>query len=241
MPTKKKKRLNRLSKIRKNHGWRALAITVLVAVLLLSGTYWFYNKHKDDNSKKEAAAYAAQEDNQQYTKIRITNVNTKKTYTSPNFGLSFTYPSDWIIKETSGKIIAESPDVYVGAITSQVVLTIRDKSQKLTEFDKGNATTVRDSVKIAYAHPTKNQRINTYLTYVKFPDARVGFDAIYVTGLDSYKKGEKVSSSDISKIDPVIKISFMKWGGPIEVLDSSLDDSNFIGPLKSIFESLTIN
>lgn len=134
-------------------------------------------------------------------------------------------------------------------VTGQITLTIRDPSQPLPEFDKGNATATIDSVKIAYSHPSQNQRANTYMSFLTYASsAASGIDGIYITGDYGYKKVQAIPKVDIQKIDPITSITFAKCADnscsgkttPLNLAVSDWQNGQLSGPLTKMLESLSI-
>lgn len=229
---------------RDHHSIYVILGVILALALIAAGSYWFLHKSKNAaNTPPKANTTLKTQQDSQASDIRITDVSTTKNYSSTNFGLSFTYPADWTVTDGgNGILTAKSPVVSFGSITGQVVLTIRDSSQKLSEFGStGKAIAERDSEKIAYTKPTQTQRANTYLSYLTFPSTNNGVSGLYITGDDGYQKGQTVPASDVSQVDPIVSIGFTKSGAPINILDDELSNNNFLPPLKSILESLSIN
>jgi len=134
-------------------------------------------------------------------------------------------------------------------ITGQAVLLMRDTTQPLSEFTKGNATAVADSEKISYAKPTQTQRANTYISFLNYASSSTtGLDGVYVTGDAGYQKDQAVPSTDIVKIQPVIDVTFLKCsdskctgtGTPLTLSLTAWNDANFSKPVKSVLQSLSI-
>jgi hypothetical protein len=172
-----------------------------------------------------------------------------KHYDSNNFNLGFDYPEDWKVSDVdgSGKLTVTSPttqlkDTSGQSVSGQIVMVIRDKTQKLTEFDKGSATAVKDSEKIAYTKPSQTQRASTYISFLSYASSTSsgGFNGIYITGDNGYQKDQTVPMADINKVDPVINITFLKDGTPMSIAISSWNDTNFSDPLKAMLQSLSI-
>jgi len=223
-----------------------LVALLIVAAALVAG-YWFLLKPKSAKTTQQTQAITTKPD-----------VISSKTdhYDSNNFSLGLDYPHGWTLTDTagSGKLTIASPAMQLKAtngqtVSGQIIMTIRDKTQKLFEFDKGAALAVRDSEKIAYTQPSQIQRGSTYLSFLQYATtAGSGFDAIYITGDNGYQKGQTIPAGDISKSDPVISIGFTKCvdskcasATPLSLDTAVWDDSGFSKPLKSLLESLTIN
>lgn len=219
-----------------------LPAVLVVAILSIGGVV--YHKHQQNKYRCDAKCVAA-EDYRIATTPRITNSpKDSTTYTSKKLGVTFNYPSDWTITDKgNGLLTAVSPSVFAHTPTV-ITLSVRTNAQTLKEFSQGEPTVKMDSVKNAYAHPAQGQRADTYLTAVGFPPqsstdprARVdSVDTIYVTGAKAYKKGQKVTLSDISKTDPIISIHFDP-----DLLTEDLKLRNFFDPLKDIISSFVIN
>jgi hypothetical protein len=240
---------------KESHGRRnVLIVAILVALLLVcGGGYWFLTH------KKPAKSAATSQSSQTPAAAPTSIINAKtKNYESTNFSLSFDYPEDWKVGDTtgSGTLTATSPALQLTAadkqpVTGQIVFTIRDVSQKLTEFDKGNATAARESEKIAYAKPSSAQRGSTYISFLAYAasvDTAV-LDGVYVTGDSGYQKGQAIPRVDIAKVNPLITITFVKCsdnscnggGTPLSASSALWDDAAISGPLKNMFESLVVN
>ena len=181
---------------------------------------------------------------------------TTKNYASQNFTLSFDYPEDWTVSDEQGSGImsVKSPAVSLTdsagqKITGQITLTFRNKTQKLTEFDGGSAVAVRDSEKIAYTKPTQNQRGSTYVSFLRYSKTTgsTALDGVYITGDAGYKTDQDISLSDLTKVDPVVSLTFTKCSDnacssdlPVSIAISSWDETSFSGPLLVMLKSLTI-
>lgn len=237
------------SKLRRAIPW------AIAAVLLLAGggaVYWFALRPAPAprNPVRTSAQPAAS-----------AGIATgTKHYTSTTFGLSFDYPKDWSLTEQagSGKLTAVSPAVRLKAasgstVQGHVVLTIRDKNQPLTEFDKGNAVAARESQKINYAKPSSSQRASTYLSFLQYAStaaAGTGLDGVYVTGDYGYQAGQAVPKADFVPVDPVISITFAACqnsqcsgqpGAALTVAASVWDNQQIAKPLADMLMSLVVN
>jgi len=225
-------------------------IILIVVVLLAAGGYWFAVKDKSAKPAKSSQSSQAQVNSKP-------SIATKTShYSSQNFALEFDYPQDWTITDNagSGKLTVTSPitrlkDSSGQSVNGQITMTIRDHSQKLTEFDKGNATAVRDSEKIAYIKPSPSQRGSTYISFLQYATTAGGgsLDGIYVTGDNGYQKDQAIPLVDVSKGDPIISITFVKCADSkcsnptqLSIQGTSWDDSSFSGPLKNMLQSLSI-
>jgi hypothetical protein len=142
------------------------------------------------------------------------------------------------LKDTSGQ-----------NIDGQIIMTIRGKTKKLSEFDKGAATAVLDSEKISYTKPSQTQRGDTYISFLALAGSKDGgLDGIYITGDAGYQKNQAVPTVDISRIDPITNVTFVKCsdskcsGTPtaLTVEPENWEDTNFSKPIKTLLQSLTI-
>jgi cytoskeletal protein RodZ len=239
---------------KEKHAGRNIAIVVIILILLTggAGAYWFFVM------KKPATNTSSSQTNQPVQTTPSNKIaSDTKNHDSTNFSLSFDYPEDWKVSDVtgSGKLTATSPAMQLtGAdnqqVTGQIVLTFREPSQKLSEFDKGNATAVRDSEKIAYAKPSAGQRGSTYISFLGYSGAEAtALDGVYVTGDSGYQKDQAIPAVDIGKVNPVIAITFLKCadpkcsdaGTPFAVQNTVWDDAAFSGPLKNLLQSLSVH
>lgn len=218
-------------------------LVALVIIIVLAIGYLFVLKPKPASKSPSQATPAA-------SQVKAGQIESAtKSYTSNNFFLTFSYPSDWTVTDNGGGIMTVKSSLLAlqsaGAqtVNGYVVVTFRDKTQKLNEFDKGNATATRDSEKISYTKPTQTQRGSTYISFLQYATTgRAGaLDGIYITGDSGYQKGQAIPLVDITKVDPVISITFQdKNGASMSVPDSLWDDASFSGPLKAVLQSLSI-
>jgi hypothetical protein len=223
--------------------WPKYVLALILLAAIVAGAYWFVLKPEpktntvSTNTAQTPAKAAPQ----------ITAAT--KSYSSSNFYLTFSYPQDWTVTDNGGGIMTvKSPTLSLKNASGQtqsgnIVLTIRDKAQKLSEFDKGNATATRDSEKIAYTKPAQTQRGSTYISFLQYSatSASGALDGIYITGDNGYQKGQAVPLVDITKVDPVISVTFLnKAGTQLSIPDSMWADASFSGPLKAMLESFSI-
>lgn len=179
--------------------------------------------------------------------------NETKQISSSQFSLDMEIPADWEVVDESGSGVftATSPNVSIpaaggGTVTGKVTLSIRDKAQKLAEFDEGNAVAVIDSEKVSYSKPSSAQRGQTYLSYLAYPATaeKELINGIYITGDFGYQKDQAIPKADIQKIDPIISLSFKACDGTCTKdigIDASSISGEFGTAIKKILQSLTIN
>lgn len=236
---------------KKRPGWIKWLIIVVLILAIVGAGGWYFFKYKKTTNKPANSTPQAQ------TVNKKTIASETKNYVSPEFYLSFDYPSDWTITDTSGTgvLTAKSTPVTLvdannQSMTGQVTLTVRAKTQVLPEFDHGNAVAERDSEKIAYAKPTPSQRAQTYVSYLQYATtvANKAIDGVYITGDFGYKAGQAIPKVDIGKLDPIITLTFAKCTDstcakttPMAISDSNWNDASLSKPLLDILRSLTIS
>jgi hypothetical protein len=223
-------------------------VSLIVAVVILAAGYWFLLRSKPTHTAPAAQSQSGSS---------ATVAENTDHYDSSNLFLGVDYPHGWTVTDTagSGKLSISSPAIQLKdangqTITGQIFLSIRDKTQKLTEFDKGAAVAVRDSEKIAYTKPSQNQRGSTFISFLQYATSAGGgsLDGIYITGDNGYQKGQNIPLADISKSDPVINIGFLKCADskckagstPLSLKQTVWDDNSFSKPLKNMLQSLSI-
>jgi hypothetical protein len=215
-----------------------LIILIILGVLGAFGYKWY--SHRNTSAKKTSTATE---------QPQAKPAAKTKHYDSVNFSLGFDYPEDWTVtdQDGSGVLTIKSPtteltDANGQKTTGNIALIIRNKQQKLSEFDAGNATAALDSEKIAYKQPTQTQRGSTYISFLQYAKttASGALDGIYVTGDNGYKALQAVPKVDIAKGDPLINVTFISGGKPLSIASSSWKDNNFSDPIKNLLESLVV-
>jgi hypothetical protein len=236
----------------KSGNGRKVFIIIVVLVVIAALTYWFLLKPKP----AKAPATSSPSKNSSQNSQQSSSVVDTEHHDSPSFNLGFDYPKGWKVSDISGsdKVVVTSPalklkDVKGQQVDGQIIMTIRGKTQKLTEFDKGAATAVINSEKIAYTKPSETQRGNTYVSFLNYSGSKdTGLDSIYITGDAGYQKDQEIPAVDISKIDPITNVTFVKCsdskcssaGTALTVDSNSWQDSNFSKPIKTLLQSLSI-
>lgn len=224
--------------------WVYVAIGAAIIIALLA--YFLFGRSKPA-TPKAATTQSHTTTNQPPAASQI-NAATK-SYTSPNFNLTFSYPADWTIADNGGtQMTVTSPAMQLKnptgqTVTGQIVMTIAQAGQVPTAFNSGGATAVRDSVKVAYSKPTSTQRANTYLTFVQYSTttATGALDGVYITGDYGYQKGQDVPKVDIGKLDPIISLTFVSSAGKLmSIANTMWDDATFSGSLTKMLESFAI-
>jgi hypothetical protein len=228
--------------------WLVVGLGILLLVMIGGAVFKFALNDKGSGNNTTAQKDTSKEQ----TQHPIASTETED-YTSAELGLAFKYPNDWKLDDKiPGKLTVTSPKVPLsgkdGTKTSgKIALTIRAKGQPLPEFEKGNATAVKQSELLKYKTPSPNQRANTYLTFVAHAPAASGLDALYITGDYGYQKGQAVPQVDIANVDPVINVAFSQCSDdscskvtPLSISESSWDAKTFSDPIKNMLQSITV-
>jgi hypothetical protein len=232
----------------KSKKWLFIVLAVVVLLLLAAGTYWFLLRPKPKEAIKQTATTTAETETEAPTTIPAAkNIN----YASSQFGLSLDYPENWKLTDTegSGVMAIKSPSFKLSGSNGQIVITFRNKQQKLPEFDTGNAMAARTSEKIAYTKPSQSQRAQTYLSFLRYASsAGNGIDGIFITGDNGYQAGQAIPKADVLPVDPVVSVTFVKCSdescttnSPLSIENNLWDDKTFSDPIKNILTSLVIS
>jgi cytoskeletal protein RodZ len=233
----------------KKRSFHPFLIIVVLLLLAAGAIYWFMIRAQPAKSPAKKTTGSSQNDSST-TSLPTTH------YDSSNFSLGFNYPKGWKLSDEagSGKLTVTSTSMQLKAangqnVTGQAVLLMRDTTQPLNEFAKGNATAVADSQKISYTKPTQTQRADTYISFINYASsAATGLDGIYITGDAGYQKEQAIPSIDIAKIQPVIDVTFLKCnnskcsgtGTPITLNSSAWNSTSFSKPIKTMLQSLAV-
>ena len=235
----------------RNPIWRkigtGLVILAVIAGLAAAG-YWYLK-----NQRQAKPAQTSQNQQKKTNDAQKISAETEH-FNSVNFNLGFDYPADWKVDDSGNGILTarsqaiELLDESGQPVPAQITMTIRQKGQKIAQFDGDSAATVLDSEKIAYIQPSENQRANTYLSFISYSGLAGGLEAVYVTGDSGYKKAQAVPRADIEGGDPIIGITFAKCrndtctGGtePLAISPDNWDDQAFSRPLKAMLQSLSV-
>jgi hypothetical protein len=230
---------------------RKIFMVFVVLMIIAALAYWFLLKPKPTN----APATSSSKNGSQNSPQSNSDIDTEH-HESPSFNLGFDYPKGWKVSDISGsdKVVVTSPALKLKGtkekqVDGQIIMTIRGKSHKLTEFDKGAATAIINSEKIAYTKPSETQRGNTYISFLNYSGSNdTGLDSIYITGDAGYQKDQEIPVVDISKIDPITNITFVKCvdskcssaGTALTVDPGNWQDTGFTKPIKILLQSLSI-
>jgi hypothetical protein len=193
-------------------------VSLLIIGAASAGAY--IRLHDSGPAKKQPAQAKTQQTNQTSNEPAAeTDQNSAaetKTYDSTAFGLSIAYPGDWTPEETKDKLVITSPVVTLTDATGatkqgRMLLTVRARQDKPVEFTAGKVVAVLDSDKIDYSKPTATQRGSTYLSYLQYSTTTTkgGLDGVYITGDYGYKYGQEVRVTEISKVSPLVDVTFV--------------------------------
>jgi hypothetical protein len=238
------------SKKRRGH---KLAIALVVIVLLGTagaGGYLFWHKLKAPAKTTSPAKTAAATSVPTPTPVPTTH------YDSADYNLGIDYPTGWTLSDpVGGKMTVISPVESLITATSQPVtakllMTIQNQQTSLPDFAAGTAVAVVASAKVAYKQPTSTQRANTYISYLQYSatTASGALDGLYVTGDNGYQKSQAIPQSDITGVNPLITITFLKCTTtactattPLSVEASSWQKSQLAGTVQAMLQSLALN
>jgi len=190
---------------RRKRRWPILIVMILVIAVASYGAY-VLGKHAATTKHTTTAA------GRQTTASHTNVAAPTKNYSSNNYSLSFDYPEDWVVSDTSAKLTAASPalemESAVGAkIQAHIVVTIESQQTSIPGFPSGGAVAALSSNDVSYKQPSSVQRAQTYVSYLSYTQSN-GLDAIYVTGNNGYQQGQQIPMSDIVKGTPLISVGF---------------------------------
>jgi hypothetical protein len=229
--------------------WPRIVGWTLVAIVALGGAgadAWLLAQHK---SPAKA--------NQAHGTTKSVTAGTAP-YDSSNFNLNFSYPKNWVVADAgNGKLTVTSTamqltDTGGQAQTGKIIMTIQNEnSADFSAFKTGNAVAVLDSQKLTYTKPSSTQRANTYISFLQYNTTTIrgALDAVYVTGDAGYQKDQAIPEADITKIDPVVAVTFAKCGDskctgvttPISIASTMWANTAFSAPIETMLESLQFN
>jgi hypothetical protein len=229
---------------------RRLVKTVVLLVVIAGcgmGAYVFgahYNTSKTASSIKATTASST-------TKV----TPPTQIFTSNYQDLTFVYPTDWKVQETSTVITATSPVLKLTSyarqiVTGHIIFQVRAQDVALNEFSAGAATAALNSQIINYAAPASGQRASTYISFLNYANSKGGgIDGIYITGNAGYQSGQDAPESDVQSVSPVVSFTFSKCTNkvcsgtttPLTIASQNWSEKAFSGPLLAMFESLAIS
>ncbi len=208
------------------------------------------------NSKAKQQNTQASSGSQPQTQPQTQATTTTKQYTSTNLKLSFSYPDKWVVVDSGGgKLTVTSPSTQLTGAdgqtqTGEIIMQVENQaSADMSAFKTGSAVAVLPSQKIAYSNPTGTQRANTYLSFLQYAATTThgALDGVYITGNLGYTKGQTIPESDVAKVDPLVRVVFVKCSDtkcssttPLSISSDAWNDSSFNGPIVTMLKSLAI-
>jgi len=228
-------------------GWILLALVVLGG--LGAGGWWLAHHKAAPKPTQQQAKNSSQTSSQMST--------STKPYTSNDLGLNFNYPENWtVVDNGDGKLTATSPPMQLTDAdgqtqTGQVVMTIQNEdAADFSMFKQGSAVAVLASQKIAYANPTSTQRADTYVSFLQYAatSTHSALDGVFITGNSGYQKDQAIPETDITKVDPDIRVTFTKCANsactgtptPLSISSEMWAGTGFSAPILHMLESLQI-
>ncbi len=228
----------------------AWAFVILLVLAAVGGGVYELSKQKSPTKSTTSSQHTSKSKQQP----AITAATMQ--YNSSNFNLTLNYPQGWNVSDNgNGKLTVTSPNMQLTGAngqsqTGQVVLAIQNENaMNFSMFSQGNAVAVLPSQHIAYANPTPTQRATTYVSFLQYAATNThgALDGIYVTGNSGYQQGQVIPEVDITKVDPVITVTFNQCSNvtcgsskPMSIDASMWNDSGFSGPILKMIESLAL-
>lgn len=233
------------AKPKKKRRWPLVILILLVLIAVTVGAYLFATKKAAAPAAKTPAVQSRS------TSTKNTEVPTK-AYTSDTYALSFDYPGNWTISDTSAKLTVTSPattltDSSGKQTQGQVAVSIQNQQTSIANYPANGATAVLASDKLTYKQPTQVQRAQTYLSYLSYQGA--GLDALYITGDNGYQKDQTIPMSDVVKGNPLISVMFTACGdtacqtpgAAMTLQPDAWQGSNVAKQVTALLESLQLN
>ena len=246
-----------------------LLIIVGVVVLLAiigGGAFWYLKHHKKTTTAKAPVASSTTTTPAVAPSAKATTSSTTSHYVSngQDLNLEFDYPADWTATPATnsnpkdGTITVDSPSVPIpdasgASTTGKAEITIRPGTANLSELGAGTPTAAQPSLQIAYTKPTAAQHQYTYLTFIHFTTGSAvpgAFEEVLVTGVQSFKKGDAVTTTALTGIDPIIAVNFYrcatsdcaaKGAGPLSISNDTWTNNAFVKQIQTVFASLKLH
>ena len=236
----------------KTNIWLVIALVILALLVVATALYLFVLR---PNSKTEPTKDTAEQSQSTPTTSQPASSNpnseqtppTMKEYDSTNFQIVLKVPSDWTTSDAPGKLTLTSTPMQLtdssgSQKTGAIVVTIRGKQTKLPEFTAGNATAVLTSERLKYTSPVAGQRDSTYLSFLQYngTTTKGSLDSIYITGNAGYQKGQNIPEVDVTKVDPLVTVSFIECSTKCTADAKSLTVSSSVwsGQLKATVDAI---
>lgn len=242
-----------MPQLKKKHtGLRVMAWVFVVLLVLAAIGAGVYELSKQKSPAKPATSSQHVLKSKQQPAIAAPTTQ----YNSSNFNLTLNYPQGWNVSDSgNGKLTVTSPtmqltDTSGQSQAGQVVLTVQNENTvNFSMFAKGSAVAVLPSQHITYANPTPTQRATTYVSFLQYAttSAHGALDGVYITGNSGYQQGQIIPEVDITKVDPVITVTFYQCSNascgsskPMSINASMWNDTGFSGPIMKMLESLSL-
>ena len=221
-------------RFRPHFSHKTLTILGIALVFLLNGgmagASWYLHKHPKKKTLQQVSLPGGIKvdttNNDGLIALNSTTANNDASvstspdtahYVSKAGGVEFDYPTNWHIDSTSDDsliTIKTATFAYKSSVTDvnsssgTLQITIKKHLPNQTpDFDfLGNGIIAETPILITYTSPTKIQRKSTLLnTYHGLNDPH-GSDAYaaFISGSTLYAVGDKITSKDLSKVDPII-------------------------------------
>lgn len=239
-----------MPKLKAEHKLLRRIVKSVVFVVVIAGLgygAYYFGSHYHPSSKPAKVVTMSKK-----SAAEIASPN--QTYTSEYQDLSFAYPSNWKVNETSNTITVTSPTMKLTSynrhsVTGEIIFRVRAQGAALSELSAGDSTAILPSQIITYTSPASDQRGSTYVSFLNFANAKGnGIDGIYITGNTGYQTGQNSPESDIQAVDPVISFNFVKCSNascsttePLTLATSSWNNKTFSDPLLTMLKSLSIS
>ncbi|MFA5004438.1 MAG: hypothetical protein WC498_04150 [Candidatus Saccharimonadales bacterium] len=236
-------------------------LLILLAVLLLAGLGFGAYKLL---SHKTTKASTKGNQSQNIPKPSEVTGNGLTTYTAPTdgLGLSFDYPSSWVVTPTSGQpgttitatsLLVSLTDATGSKATGKVVVTVSASATNPTGKGPVAAKAAQDSVQYAYTAPTPIQHQYYYVSFLHFPNAAAtvgAFEEVAITGINLMPKDTAITSDLLGSVNPVISAVFYKCSTQdctgtgqslLSISNSTWQSNATMQAVQKLFESFKFN
>lgn len=204
---------------KKKRGKWLLMLLFLLLLASAAGAYYYFVMRDNQTGQTAAQAKKQPKTSKDTASNAANDPQTPATltqYTSTAFPLGLKHPSDWTPAEQAGTLTVTSPMVKLTDASGQpvdgrMVVTVRPKQDKPTEFTTGPVLAVLDSDKITYDHPSSTQQGLAYISYAQYSTASVkgAMNGIYITNDYGYKYKQVIPMGDIAKLNPLVEVTFV--------------------------------
>lgn len=235
---------------RKKRRWPVVLLVIVLLAAATFGAYWFGGHQASAPGPKPAKSAETATQKHPAKKPVVTS---PKQYSSTNHNMGFSYPADWKLTDTVGKLTVASPEVQMTMpdgkkMEGHALVTVQHKQTAIAGYPENGAVAVLESQKLAYTQPTTIQRAQTYITYLSYEQAN-GLDAAYVTGDYGVVQHQLVPMADVAADDPLISVTFATCSSadcasgtvtPMAILASSWQSASFAKQATDLIESIQL-